>query len=259
MLIPSLSSTNTIGALKDNRYLYNGKEFQDDFELNWHDYGARFYDAQIGRFHSIDPLTEKNHLNTPYSYAANNPINYIDWLGMDTVNVNTDQPINRDDVVILDDGSAHLVGADEVVINSSEATETVATATLPQVDGSNGLAANTNGVVEGAVGVLTIAFSEPTYFGEILAGIYITYLAIKHGPDITKDIYDSFARGKTKNERKINSKAKESAQNKVRELGRDLQNAKTKSEKDKIKRQIEHWRKKANQKSPPHGRSSERH
>jgi hypothetical protein len=33
MLIPSLSTTNTLGALKDNRYLYNGKEFQDDFEL----------------------------------------------------------------------------------------------------------------------------------------------------------------------------------------------------------------------------------
>ena len=68
-----------------NRYLYNDKEFQDDFGLNWYDYGARFYDAQIARFHTIDPLTEKNHRNTPYSYAANNPIKYIDWLGLDTI------------------------------------------------------------------------------------------------------------------------------------------------------------------------------
>jgi hypothetical protein len=37
MLIPSLSTSNTLGALKDNRYLYNGKEFNDDFELNWYD------------------------------------------------------------------------------------------------------------------------------------------------------------------------------------------------------------------------------
>jgi hypothetical protein len=58
MLIPSLSASNTLGALKDNRYLYNGKEFNDDFDLNWYvypvfigNYGVKFYDAQIARFH----------------------------------------------------------------------------------------------------------------------------------------------------------------------------------------------------------------
>jgi RHS repeat-associated protein len=78
MLIPTLSTSNTIGALKDNRYLYNGKEFNDDFGLDWYDYGARFYDAQIARFHSVDPLAEMYYPISPYAYVANNPIIFID-------------------------------------------------------------------------------------------------------------------------------------------------------------------------------------
>ena len=66
----------------ENRYLYNSKEFQDDFGLNWYDYGARFYDAQIARFHSIDPLAEVYSFQSQFAYAANNPVRFIDWMGM---------------------------------------------------------------------------------------------------------------------------------------------------------------------------------
>ena len=64
-----------------NKYLYNGKELQDDLGLDWYDYGARFYDAQIGRFHTVDNYSENYYSLTPYQYVANSPINGIDVNG----------------------------------------------------------------------------------------------------------------------------------------------------------------------------------
>ena len=61
-------------------YKYNGKELQEELGLNMYDYGARNYDASIGRFSTYDPLAEKT--SEPYSYCYNNPVNVIDPTGM---------------------------------------------------------------------------------------------------------------------------------------------------------------------------------
>jgi len=54
-----------------NLYLYNGKELQNDFGLDWYDFRHRFYNPVIGRFISIDPIAEKYYFNSTYAFAEN--------------------------------------------------------------------------------------------------------------------------------------------------------------------------------------------
>ncbi|MEJ0101540.1 MAG: RHS repeat-associated core domain-containing protein [Bacteroidota bacterium] len=68
------------------RYGFNGKENDNEvkgIEGSQQDYGMRIYDPRVGRFLSVDPLTNKYPWYTPYQFAGNKPIRFIDLDGME--------------------------------------------------------------------------------------------------------------------------------------------------------------------------------
>ena len=69
-------------------YKYNGKEYDSKKGLNWYDYGARHYDAVLGRFTTNDRFAEKYYSMSPYQYGANNPVKHIDVKGDSIIDIN---------------------------------------------------------------------------------------------------------------------------------------------------------------------------
>ena len=70
-------------------YKYNGKELDRKGGLDWYDYGARHYDAVLGRFTTNDRFAEKYYSMSPYQYGANSPVGNIDVNG-DSIRVYTE-------------------------------------------------------------------------------------------------------------------------------------------------------------------------
>ena len=62
-------------------YKFNGKEWQDELNLSWLDYGWRMYDPQIGRWHGIDKHAENYISWSPFHYGANNPVTVVELDG----------------------------------------------------------------------------------------------------------------------------------------------------------------------------------
>jgi RHS repeat-associated protein len=105
------------GAIKFNNRFYNGKEKQEG--TGWLDYGARMYSPEMGRWMSIDPLTEKNNGISGFAYANNNPILFTDPFGLDTVRAtNNNTPVHKNDVVVFENGRTATASMNEVTVTA---------------------------------------------------------------------------------------------------------------------------------------------
>mgnify|MGYP000784154757 FL=1 len=81
--------------LTDNRFLFNGKEWQATGDVNLLDYGARMYDPNLGRWFVQDPLYQ---MLNPYSFCYSNPVNFMDPTGLWTQSPNGVVTDNEEDI-----------------------------------------------------------------------------------------------------------------------------------------------------------------
>ena len=76
-------------------FKYNGKELDTQKGLNWYDYGARQYDAALGRWFAVDPLAEKYYNVSPYTFTGNYGFNVREVNGGLFIFVNGFDPLEH--------------------------------------------------------------------------------------------------------------------------------------------------------------------
>ena len=94
---------NSNVVTSEHKWKYNGKELQDELDLNWYDLGARNLDHALGRFMNVDPRAEDYNFQSVYAFANNNPVLFVDING---------EGVDSTIVTENEDGTHTVVGGD---------------------------------------------------------------------------------------------------------------------------------------------------
>jgi len=168
----------TSGNDLKNNYLYNGKELQEDYGLNWYDYGARFYDAVRCQWTTPDPSAENYYSISPYVYCGNNPIRLSDPDGCDW----WDKVVGTTVAVVDNATGLNLRGSytptDAADYNTGQDMGDVASVLMGagEADAGAGVAVGSVAVT-GGTGGLSIEVTGPTFAAGTAMAAHGTFMA----------------------------------------------------------------------------------
>ena len=123
-----------------SRYRFTGREF--DEETGLHYYRARYYDSDVGRFISSDPIGFESGDVNLYRYVGNSPVNRVDPSGLASMELTAllylaklpsdDRVYNGLEFSSYNEALASAMGWFSVItIESSRKTRTIASAKVP--------------------------------------------------------------------------------------------------------------------------------
>jgi RHS repeat-associated protein len=85
-------SSKAAGKLENKKNKFQKQELDDDLGLNWYGFKWRNHDPQIGRFVEVDPLSDKYEHNSPYAFAENKVISFVELEGLEGIFFGTNAP-----------------------------------------------------------------------------------------------------------------------------------------------------------------------
>ncbi|UBM59516.1 peptidoglycan DD-metalloendopeptidase family protein [Marinilongibacter aquaticus] len=100
-----LAGTGTVNAVQ-NRWEMQGHEKEETFGLNRINFGARTFNATIGRFDRVDMYSEKYYSLSTFQYSNNNPNRFIDPDGR--MAVPFDDPLKK--MKVRENRASNLMG-----------------------------------------------------------------------------------------------------------------------------------------------------